>query len=113
MSTAVKLSSELVEAARAEAELYSRSMTQQIEHWARVGRAIERSGAVDPERVRAALRAELHFDELGTEERMAVLGELERAVLKPKGDRALARELAAGGETLVGAGADGELFEVP
>lgn len=94
MSSAVKLSTDLVEAARHESRVSSRSMTQQIEYWARIGRAIERTGAIEHDRVCAALRAELAFDELNTEERMAVLGQLEREVFQPRGDRAMAKRLA-------------------
>jgi len=97
MSTAVKLSDELTSAARAESEVWSRSMTQQIEHWARIGRAVERGGDVRLERVRSALQAELPFDELGTDERLVVLGELERRVMKPGGDPILAGELRGRG----------------
>ncbi len=94
MATAVKLSDDLVETARHESRVWSRSMTQQIEYWARIGRALERTGVISHERVRAALTAELDFDELHTEERLAVLGQLEREVVMPRGDRDLARKLA-------------------
>lgn len=94
MGRAVKLSDELVESARHESRIYSRSMTQQIEHWARIGRAVERTAALEG-RVRQALEAELAYDALGTEERLAYLGELERAVFQPRGDKELAKRLAA------------------
>ena len=81
MAGAVKLSDDLIEAARRESRVWSRSMTQQIEYWARIGRAIERTGAISHDRVRAALTAELAFDELTTPERMAALGQLEREVV--------------------------------
>ena len=92
-STAVKLNEELIEAARTESAVRSRSMTQQIEYWARIGRAVERTGAISQDRVRAALVADIAYDELGTAERMAVLGQLERAVFHPNGDSDLARHL--------------------
>lgn len=41
MSMAVKLSDDLITEARAEAEATDRSLTAQIEHWARLGREIE------------------------------------------------------------------------
>ncbi len=112
MSTAVKLSDELASAARAESEVWSRSMTQQIEHWARIGRAVERGGDVRIERVRAALEAELPFDDLGADERLVVLGELERRVVKPGGDPILARDLRGRGGALAGADDAGVVFEI-
>lgn len=94
MGSAVKLSDELVESARHESAIYSRSMTQQIEHWARIGRAVERTAQIDAERIRAALQAELDFDALSTEEKLRYFSELERAVHRPGGDAELARRLA-------------------
>lgn len=94
MGRAVKLSDELVESARHESKIYSRSMTQQIEHWARIGRAAERTEAFSNDRIRTALQAELDFDELNTEEKLAYLSELERSIHMPNGDRDLAKRLA-------------------
>jgi hypothetical protein len=93
MSSAVKLSDELVLTARREARIASRSMTQQIEHWARIGRVVERAGGQDPKRLRAALAAELDFDGLTNEERAVVLGELEAAIFRPHGDEAVAEHV--------------------
>jgi hypothetical protein len=42
MGTPVKLSGTLVEAARDEAATADRSLTAQIEHWATIGRAVEK-----------------------------------------------------------------------
>lgn len=95
MGSAVKLSDELVASARHESEIYSRSMTQQIEHWARIGRAVERTGQIGEDRIRAALRAELAFDALGTDEKLRYFSELEYRVHAPAGDKDLARRLAA------------------
>ncbi len=41
MGMPVKLSDDLVRAARAQAEATDRSITSQIEHWAKLGRAVE------------------------------------------------------------------------
>jgi hypothetical protein len=41
MSQSVRLSDELVEAAKAKAKLFYRSPPQQIEHWAAIGRVLE------------------------------------------------------------------------
>lgn len=72
MSRPVKVSDELLAAARTTAEKANRSVTKQIEHWAELGRAIEalvalpdqfvlKDAAIDPEpaRERAEVRAAL------------------------------------------------------
>ncbi|HYU23707.1 MAG TPA: hypothetical protein VEO74_00770 [Thermoanaerobaculia bacterium] len=41
MGTSLKLSDDLVDEARHEAEAADRSLTSQIEHWARLGRSVE------------------------------------------------------------------------
>jgi len=52
-SVAVKVSSELAESARKEAEAADRSLTGQIEHWAKLGRAAE---TLMPSQVASALK---------------------------------------------------------
>lgn len=56
MGMPVKLSDDLVRAARDEAATASRSITAQIEHWARLGRAAE---SILPHRDVQALKADL------------------------------------------------------
>jgi len=73
----VRLSSELTEAARSEADLMHRSLGGQIEHWARLGRAIEEVGLPLP-RVREALEGRLKIEALSRVEQdqvFALLGE--------------------------------------
>ncbi len=112
MSSAVKISDELVRAARNECGIQSRSMTQQIEHWARIGRALERSPAISHERIRAALQAELAFDELNSEEQAVALGQLEKDILRPRGDAEFAERLREAERPLSGIDAQGRLVAV-
>ncbi len=59
----VRLNSELIDAARDEADLLHRSLGGQIEHWARLGRAIEDVG-LPLKRVREALDGSLKIEAL-------------------------------------------------
>ena len=72
----VKLNSGLIEDARREAEVFHRSLGGQIEHWARLGRAIENADGVSVARVRAALEGRLKIDEFSEAEQDAFFGEL-------------------------------------
>lgn len=90
----------------------SRSMTQQIEHWARMGRAVERTPGVSLDAVRQALVAGRPFDSLNSEERIVALGEFERLVFEPRGDRSLHRERRAAGEGYTVLDSDGRVVEV-
>lgn len=53
--TSIKLPSELVDAARSDAALFSRSISGQVQHWAKIGRAIEATLGFTVDRVRATL----------------------------------------------------------
>lgn len=66
-----------------------RSMTEQLEHWARVGLAIEQQPNMSLDKVRSFLIGQTHFDHLSDEERAVALAEFERR----RKDRGPAREL--------------------
>lgn len=55
MPAAIKLSDQFVDLARGEGQVMGRSIAGQVEHWARLGRAVERSPGFAYERVRAVL----------------------------------------------------------
>jgi len=78
MSTAfasIKLSSDLVEQARRDAPVFSRSIAGQVEHWARLGQALESAPGFTLDRVRAALDGRLSAADL-TEDEWRVYDEL-------------------------------------
>lgn len=91
---AIRLSEELVKVSRGEAKVMNRSVAGQVEHWLRLGRAVERSGLFDYRQVRAALAAEISVDDLTGEEQEIYgieLGEALRTVSDE--DRAYFREM--------------------
>lgn len=55
MAQTVKLADEIMALVRREARLNGRSMTGQVTHWLKIGRAIERSGSFDYARITAVL----------------------------------------------------------
>ncbi len=55
MAQSVKLADEIIDLVRNEARLNCRSLADQITHWLRIGRAIERSGSFDYARITAVL----------------------------------------------------------
>jgi hypothetical protein len=54
MAQSIRVSDELYALALQEARLMDRSLAQQLEHWAKVGRALERSGIASLDDLRAA-----------------------------------------------------------
>jgi hypothetical protein len=69
----VKLSRELLDVARREAETFNRSLGAQVEHWALLGRATENSPGASMDRIRAALAGRSTFEQLTTIEQTAFL----------------------------------------
>ena len=92
MGMPVKLSDELVESAREEAANTDRSITGQIEHWAKIGRSVET--VLKHQELQALKRAPLDARLTGGA-RHSIQAALERVVAE--GDRrSLARSLQTG-----------------
>ena len=83
MPTAIKLTDDFVELARGEGRVMGRSIAGQVEHWARLGRALERAPGFDYERIRAVLSAQASFDGLRADEQSVALAALEAELEKP------------------------------
>jgi len=110
MAQSVKFADDaLVDDARAMAELQSRSLAGQITHWARIGRAIERSGRFDHVRLSRVLAGDLETTALTPEEK-AVWSERFLAKMSDFGpaEEAFFAELRASG-TAVGLDASGRI----
>ena len=71
-STPIRIDRELYRAATSVAPMMSRSTTQQIAHWARIGRELEASSEVSIDQVARALRGAKDYDTLSTEEQAIV-----------------------------------------
>ncbi|MDR1462619.1 MAG: ParD-like family protein [Azoarcus sp.] len=65
----VRISNDVVEAARREALLFTRTLSGQLEHWVKLGQAVESAPGFTTERMRAALAGQLDADELNADER--------------------------------------------
>lgn len=112
MAQSVKFADDmLVDDARAMAELQSRSLAGQITHWARIGRAIERSGRFDHVRLSRVLAGEVETTALTGEEK-AVWSERFLVKMSESGpaEDAFFAELRASG-TAVGLDASGKLIQ--
>lgn len=96
-SQAVRLSNEMIALARTEGDLMRRSITEQLEHWARLGRALEQQPGLSLRRVRSFLAGEVHYDTLNQDEQSVALVEFEQLRKNRAPARALMAELAKGG----------------
>src|ERR1700740_1318887 len=82
----VKLPSELVDEARREAEFLHRSIAGQIEHWARLRRAVENAEGFSIARVRQARAGELKVEALAEAEQDAFFADLGAAFEAPSSE---------------------------
>jgi hypothetical protein len=80
----VKLPTELVTQARQEAAIFSRSIAGQLEHWARIGRAMENAPGFTLDRARAAIEGRFDPAELSSEERAFYYDLLDDVMANPK-----------------------------
>ena len=102
MAQSVKFADDrFVDDARAVAEIQSRSLAGQITHWARIGRAIERSGGMDHVTLSRVLAGELETTVLTAEEK-AVWSErfLEKMSEPGADEEAFFAELRASGRAV-------------
>jgi hypothetical protein len=72
-STAVaRLDVEIVESARLTSEVMSRSTSQQLTHWARIGREVEAAASMTPKEIAEALSGSASYDQLNSGEQAVV-----------------------------------------
>ena len=70
-SVPTRVNPEIAATAAAVAPSENRTVTEQINYWARIGMQVERSGSVTNRRVLAVTAGERQFSELNAQERMA------------------------------------------
>jgi hypothetical protein len=104
-----RIASDLFEAAAVEGARQSRSAKQQLDHWARVGRAVSMSHTAARRRVEAALAGELPEHRLTAEERTVFNAELDTAISESAGRISFGDELARRGVATVALDEDGVL----
>jgi len=67
-----RIDDDLYASAKLAGSVQSRSASQQVAHWARIGREIEASGVISTKDVHAVLAGSRSYDDLGPEEQAEV-----------------------------------------
>lgn len=106
-----RLAADLVASAMAEGERQHRTGRQQLEHWARVGRAVSSRQTAARRRVEEALAGRLPIDELGTEDGAVFNAEIDAAIEEKLATTDYGSLLAAQGVTTVALSEDGQIVE--
>ena len=111
-TTPVRLDREIDAAARDEARLMSRSVAEQISHWARLGRELERSPGVSLSQVQAVLRGQASYDALNVPEQAIVRTAWAEAIAERRAGLNLAEVFEAEGHTYAELDEKGEIRAV-
>lgn len=107
----MRVAADLVESATAEGARQSRSAKQQLDHWARVGRAVSNQHTVARRRVEAALADALPLSALSVEEGVVFNAEVAAHVEESLARTNYGDVLSAKGITMVVLNDDGDIEE--
>ena len=106
-----RVAADLMESATTEGARQSRSAKQQLDHWARVGRAVSSQHTVARRRVESALAGDLDTNDLSVEEGVVFNAEISAAIEESLARTAYGGVLAARGITMVALNDDGQIVE--
>jgi hypothetical protein len=106
-----RVAADLIESATAEGARQSRSAKQQLDHWARVGRAVSSQHSAARRRVEAALTGDLATSDLSVEEGVVFNAEISAAIEESLARTNYGDVLAAQGITTVALNDDGDIIE--
>ena len=106
-----RVAADLLDSAAAEGRRQSRSAKQQLDHWARVGRAVSSQHTAARQRVEAALAGQLELRELSVEEGGVFNAEISAAIQESLANANYGQVLSKRGVTTVALNDAGELVE--
>lgn len=102
-----RIDEDVTDAAKAAAELFSRSTAQQVNHWARIGRELESSASISQRDIAEVLAGCASYDELRAREQAVVRAEWTERMTALREGLDLAAEFTAAGESWTEVDADG------
>ena len=106
-----RVAADLLDSAAVEGARQSRSAKQQLDHWARVGRAVSSQQTAARRRVESALAGDLELRELSVEEGVVFNAELAAAVQEKLAESNYGKLLAERGITTVALNEEDEIVE--
>ena len=106
-----RIAADLMDSAAAEGARQSRSAKQQLDHWARVGRAVSSQHSVARRKVEAALAGEVPLRDLTDEEGVVFNAEISTGIQEGLERADYGAVLAARGVTTVALDEDGEIVQ--
>jgi hypothetical protein len=96
-----RIDDELYASAKLAGSVQSRSASQQVAHWARIGREIEASSSISHREIAAVLAGSRSYDGLDPKEQAIVRAEWAERMDQARAELDLARDFAIAGRTWV------------
>lgn len=106
-----RVAADLMDSAATEGARQSRSAKQQLDHWARVGRAVSSRHTAARRKIEAALAGEAPLRELTAEQGVVFDAEITAAIEERLAGTDYGATLAARGVTTVALNAEGEIVQ--
>lgn len=106
-----RFAADLIDSAAAEGARQSRSAKQQLDHWARVGRAVSSQHSAARRKVEAALAGDTPLRELSAEEATVFNAEIAASIEESLAHANYGRTLAGRGITTVALDEDGQIVQ--
>jgi hypothetical protein len=106
-----RVAADLIDSATAEGARQSRSAKQQLDHWARVGRAVSSQHTASRRRVEAALAGHVSISDLTVEEAVVFNAEISAAIEEGLSRTNYGAVIAARGVTTVALDEAGDIVE--
>lgn len=97
----VRIDDELYASAKLAGSVQSRSASQQVAHWARIGREIELSSSISYKEIAAVLAGSRSYDSLDPREQAVVRAEWSARMDEARAELDFARDFARAGRTWV------------
>lgn len=108
-----RIDDDLYASAKLAGQVQSRSASQQVVHWARIGREIEASGTISSKAIAAVLAGARSYDELDPEEQAIVRAEWSTRMAELRTTVNIAERSAAQGHGWVELDDDGRVVVHP
>ncbi len=111
-STSTRVAGDVVAIASAIAPGEHRTIAEQINHWARIGMQVERSGTIATRKVLAVAAGEAQFSTLDPEERATAHALIDARIADRAASQRFGPAARAAGHTTVSLDDDGNLVEI-
>jgi hypothetical protein len=106
-----RIDDDLYASAKLAGEVQSRSASQQVAHWARIGREIEASASISAKEIAEVLAGSRPYDSLSAKEQAVVRAEWSARMDELRSSLDLARQFADAGRSWVELDEDGKVVE--